>query len=287
MSDDVVDLSRLPMPTIVHPLDWDGEVDGFIATLEAELPQWRGVFESDSFIKAARTWSYRLTLERQSHNQDALNILLAYADGENLDHIAATYYSFAGIKRADGESIESFRNRIQLAPEAYSGAGTIGGYAFQARAVDPVAIPYVDVWFPSPGYANVAVQMADDIAAEQAASLLDEIRQKLHDDKHKTSDILTISAVERLDVSVSATIHVASGPDAGLVVAAANAGLDAYEKLISRPGQVLSMSGLNNALHSDAAIRVLVAAPATEVKPAQGQSIRIVNRDIRAEVSNV
>lgn len=282
----VVDLSRLPQPTIVHALDWEGEVTGFIAALKADLPEWAGIFESDSFIKAARTWAYRLTLEQQSHNQDARAILLAYADGSDLDHLAESFYSFANIARATGESDASFRDRIQLAPEAFSSAGTLGGYAFHARAVDPIAIPYVDVWFPQPGFAQVAVQTADDIGDDAAAILLDAVREKLNEDEHKNSDILTVSRVERVDVIVRAVIHVARGPDAGLVVAAANAGLGKLEAIISRPRQVLSVSALANALHSDAAIRVLVEMPVDEVATGEGQAIRIATRDIRAEVTN-
>lgn len=284
---DVVDLSRLAPPTVVHPLDWDGELAAFINQLKIDLPEWRGVFESDSFIKAARTWSYRLTLLQQSHNQDARSILLAYATGQDLDHIAATYYAFAGVVRADGETDDSFRDRIQMAPEAHSGAGNLYGYMFHARAVDPIAIPYVDVWFPQPGYANVAIQTADDVEDDGAAGLVDAVRARLYEDRNKTSDILTISRVERIDVTVRAVVHVARGPDASLVLAEAEKGLDNLANLVSRPRGVLSISGLDDALHSDAAIRVVIESPAAEIAPGFGQAVRIVERDIRAEVVNV
>lgn len=283
---DVVDLSRLAPPTIVHPLDWDAELASFIDLLRVEFPDLVGVFESDSFVKAARTWSYRLTLLQQSHNQDAQSILLAYAGAQDLDHIAATYYAFAGISRPEGEADNSFRERIQLSPEAYAGTGNLHGYAFQARMVDPIAIPFVDVEFPAPGYANVAIQTADDVDEDGAVEILDAVRARLYEDRHKTSDILTVSLVERIDVTVRAVVHVASGPDAGLVLAAAQEGLDSLAALVSRPRRVLSISALDDALHSPAAIRVLIDSPATEIAPGFGQAVRIIEREITAEVIN-
>lgn len=283
---DVVDLSRLEPPTIVHPLDWDHELATFIAQLKFDFPDLVGVFESDSFVKAARTWSYRLTLLQQSHNQDAQSILLAYAKAQDLDHIAATFYTLAGISRDEGEADKSFQERIQLSPEAYAGTGNLHGYAFQARKVDPIAIPYVDVEFPAPGYANVAIQTADDVDDDQAAELLDAVRARLHEDRHKTSDVLTVSRVERIDVTVRAVVHVAAGPDAGLVIAAAERDLDSLSALISRPRQALSMSALNDALHSPAAIRVVIYTPTEEIAPGFGQAVRFVGREITAEVVN-
>jgi len=55
---------------------------------------------------------------------------------------------------ADTESIESLRNRIQLAPESFSTAGPDGAYEFWAKSVSQLIID-VSVETPSPGEVEV------------------------------------------------------------------------------------------------------------------------------------
>jgi len=101
-----------------------------------------GIETSPLMVAHARGGGYSETLMRQLLNEKVRALSLATARGGNLDHIAATYY---GISRQqamdeDGNTVpegdERFRDRIALAPEAFSTAGPLGAYVFHALELD-------------------------------------------------------------------------------------------------------------------------------------------------------
>ena len=63
----------------------------------------------------------------------AKNNLIAYAEGDYLDHIGALF----GVARKDGEDDGSLRERIHIAPEHYSTAGPAKAYEYYAMTADP------------------------------------------------------------------------------------------------------------------------------------------------------
>lgn len=282
-----IDLSTLPEPTLIRELDPEPEITAFIADLKERLPEWRGVFESDPFLKVCESWATRLMLEQQRHNEDGRSILLAFGQGGDLDHIAATYYSFAGIERAPGESDDSFRRRIQLAPEAYSSAGSLGGYLFHTLAVDPAAIVDADVWFPAPGYANVAIQtIHDDDDQDAAAELVAKVDKRLREPKLQTSDVVSVNRLVTIDTAVVAAIDVPFGPDGALIEAEARRRFALLKASVERPRRILAVSAITSALHAGNVIRVRLTSPAGDVIPAAGQRVRITALDLTMERIN-
>ncbi len=279
-----IDLSALPPPSLIRPLDPEPEISAFIADLGERLPQWRGVFQGDPFVRACQSWAFRLMLEQQRHNEDGRSILLAFAQGADLDHIAATYYAFAGIERAPGESDASFRRRIQLAPEAYSSAGTSGAYLFHALTVDPVAIVDADVWFPAPGYANVAIQtIHDDTTSQLAAELAARVDKRLREPRLQTSDVLAVGRLEAIDTAVIATIDVPHGPDGALIEAEARRRFGLLKASVERPRRMLARSAVSAALHAGNVTRVRLGMPTEDIVPAAGQRVRITSLDLTME----
>lgn len=268
----VIDLSSLPKPTIIHAIDWESEITSFIEQLKTDLPDWVGVFESDPFLKVAQSWAYRLLLERQSHNQDAQSILLAYAVGQDIDHIAATYYAFAGIKRAAGESDASFKQRVQLAPEAYASAGSRHAYEFHALNVDPINITHVDVDFPEAGYTLIAIQTTAN-EVEGRDGFVARVRKKLLKDRQRTSDILEIIHIDRhlIYCSVEATID--QGPDASLIKTQIDKNLAALKNKIYRPRGLLALSAINAAAHLENVISVKISGLDADIQSPFGNSL--------------
>lgn len=283
----VIDLSTLPPPSLIRSLDPEPEIAAFIGTLTTVMPEWRGVFESDPFLKVCESWTYRLMLEQVRHNDDARRILLAYAGGVDLDHIAATYYAFTGVRRATGEIDDSFRRRIQLAPEAYSSAGSLGAYLYHALSVDPVAIVDADVWFPAAGYANVAIQtIHDDSDPAAAVQLVQRVDARLRERKLQTSDILAVSSVQQLATIVVAAIDVPHGPDGALIEAEARRRFSQLKAYVEMPRRILAMSAITSALHAANVTRVRLASPVADVIPAPGQRVRITAFDLTMERTN-
>jgi phage-related baseplate assembly protein len=130
---DTLDLSRLPPPTVVEQISFETIRDDMIADLQARLPSFDTILESDPVIKLIEVAAFRETLLRQQFNDRAKSIMTAYATGSDLDHLAA----LVGVQRltisladpvtgtpAVMEADEDLRQRIVLAPESFSVAGS-------------------------------------------------------------------------------------------------------------------------------------------------------------------
>jgi len=76
---------------------------------------------------------------------------------------------------ADIESDDHFRERIRLAPESFSNAGSRGAYEFWARSAHQ-DIADVSVWSPAPGEVRVCVLMKDgELPSEEILSRVAEV----------------------------------------------------------------------------------------------------------------
>ena len=142
MSWDVIDLSQLPPPDIVDTPDFETILKDWLAKFTELAPEYLAVLlESDPAMRNMQTGSYRELLLRQRINEACKNLMLAYATGNDLDHIAAN----RGVLRhlidpGDPNALppvdpvyeddESLRRRAQMAPEGYSTAGPDGAYIF-------------------------------------------------------------------------------------------------------------------------------------------------------------
>lgn len=142
MSWDVIDLSQLPPPDIIDTPDFETILKDWLAKFTELAPEYLAVLlESDPAMRNMQTGSYRELLLRQRINEACKNLMLAYATGNDLDHIAAN----RGVLRhlidpGDPNALppvdpvyeddESLRRRAQMAPEGYSTAGPDGAYIF-------------------------------------------------------------------------------------------------------------------------------------------------------------
>ena len=140
-----VDLSRLPAPDVVEPLDFETVFAAALAQFQTYFPSFDATVESDPVVKLIQLFAYRELLFRQRVNDAARAVMPAYAQGADLDALAATF----GIERfildpgdpEEGiaptlEADVDFRRRMVLAPEGYSVAGPAGAYVFHTLSAD-------------------------------------------------------------------------------------------------------------------------------------------------------
>lgn len=141
-----VDLSQLPAPDVVEVLDFETNYADFAARVQTKLPDFNALDETDPAVAVAQVAAYEIMLLRQRVNDGAKAVMVAYAQGADLDQVGANF----GVRRltlvpadpvnqipAVMESDPDFRRRIILAPEAYSVAGPEGAYISMALAADP------------------------------------------------------------------------------------------------------------------------------------------------------
>ena len=143
-----VDLSLLAPPDVVKQIDFEiilkEGLEDFYQKMREVDPEFPDLLESDPAMKLAQAFAYREMLVRQDANNQARAVLLAYAEGADLDHKAAERNLQRRIisPATDTtpeikESNESLRKRVQLAPEGQTTAGSEGSYIFHGLNADP------------------------------------------------------------------------------------------------------------------------------------------------------
>ena len=267
-----VDLSRLPAPDIIEALDFETILADAVVRMQAAMPTFENR-DSDPAAKLLQLFSYAAQLLRQRVNDAARAVMPAYANGADLDNIAALF----GIVRltvnpandalgipAVMESDAEFRRRMVLAPEGFSVAGPEGAYIFHALTASPDVLD-ASTTSPNPGEVLLSVLSRTGSGAA-SADLVETVRAHASDaTRRPLTDLLTVQSAEIVEYAVSATIRTFSGPDGQLVIETARSGLDRYVSENHRLGRDITRSGIFAALHVSGVQNVNLASPAEDI----------------------
>ncbi len=274
-----INLSPLPAPDVIEVLSFEQILADMKAAAIALMPELEPVLalESEPATKVLQVCAAFVMMTRARVNDGSKSVMLAYATGGDLDHLAALY----GVERltiapanpdanppvvAVMEGDDALRARVQLAPEALSTAGPIQGYEFHARSASG-QVRDVSVASPSPGEVRVVVQSVTG-AGEASGELLDEVFDALSSETVRPlCDEVTVMGVEVITYAVDATIEVMSGPDPSVVLQQATAALAQYTADQHRIGRAVRLSGIYASLHKPGVTRVNLASPLSDIEP--------------------
>lgn len=148
-----IDLSRIPAPNVVEPLDFER----IFADMRTELieldPSLADVLalESEPLTKLVQLCAYRELITRQRVNESARAVMLAYAVQSDLDNLGALLHvqrlqTDPGDPDANPpvppsyETDDDYRLRIQLALDGLSTAGPERAYVYHALSADGRAL---------------------------------------------------------------------------------------------------------------------------------------------------
>lgn len=266
---DSLDLSRLPAPTVIEQLSFEVIFAAMVADLQARMPDFDLPLETEPAMVVLQVAAYREFLLRQQFNDRARSVMTAYATGSDLDHLAV----LVGVQRltitpadpftdtpAVMESDTALRQRIVLAPEAFSVAGPELAYVFHARSAHPDVLD-ASCTSPVPGEVVVTVlSRAEDGTPSDAVLAAVEATVNARTVRPLT-DHVTVQAVTPVPFTVAAAIYTFAGPDADLILAAAETKLAAFLAASRLIGRDITFSALNAALHVDGVQRVVLTAP--------------------------
>ncbi len=275
-----IDLSRLPAPDVVEALDYEAVLTAMIAELRARWPEYDAAeLESEPARKILEVCAYRELLLRQRVNQAARSVMPAFAKGNDLDHLAALVGVRRQVVKAGDpgalppvpptyEDDERLRARVQLAPEAFTAAGSVGAYRARALEADP-RVKDVSVSSPKPGEVEVTV-LAEEGDGRDPGGLAKVVEAALSaDEVRPLTDVVRVRGAQVAGYRIEAELAVGSGPDAQAVRAAAEAGVRAFAGERHRLGARVPLSGLYAALH---------------VAGVQGVTLKQPDRDVTATV---
>ena len=293
----LIDLSQLPPPNVVEALDYETILAQRKTALVARYPADRQAdvaavlaLESEPLTKFLEESAYRELLLRQRINEAARAVMLAYARGADLEHIAALFGVFRlVIKPADPiagtpammESDADLRQRVQLAPQSFSVAGPEGAYRSHARDADGRVLD-ASATSPTPGEVCVTV-LSREGDGTAPADLLAKVEAALRsDDVRPLTDFVTVQSAAILPYDVVAVLHLFPGPDSSVVVAEARRRLAIYVAACHRLGRVVARSGLDAALHVAGVERVDLQYPADDIRADLTQAPYCIGVDVKS-----
>ncbi|MGP9788948.1 baseplate assembly protein [Roseinatronobacter sp. NSM] len=278
-----IDLSRLSAPEVIEPLEYEAlfvEMKDYVAARDPDLAATLAL-ESEPAVKVLQAAAYFRLLDRARVNDAARAVMLAYATGPDLDHLAALF----GVERATVtpadldasppvaavmESDTRLRDRVQLALQAYSSAGPAGAYRYWAMTATPEVL---DVMVDSPAPGDVRVIVLKDPASdlEDSAFTAAVTGMVTREDIRVLCDNVYVTLAEPVAFEVQATIEFLSGPDPAPVLAAAQSAVQAYIEDRFRLGASVTRSGLIAALHREGVKDVSLSSPAISIHTAPHQ----------------
>jgi phage-related baseplate assembly protein len=263
-----VDLSALPAPQVLEDLDFEALFQADLATFRSHMgDNWDAAVESDPVTKLLEVGAYRKLLNRARVNDAAKALLLAYAQGSDLDQLAANVQLQRLVVQAQDpgtvpptpqvlEEDDALRERVQLVYEGLTTAGPRNSYILHARnASGQVA----DATAESPSPAQVVVTvLALEGDGSAAVELLDTVRLKLNDDDVRpVGDRLTVQGAQILRYRIDAVVHMSgNGPEIEATLAECKRRLQAWINPRRRLGVEVARSGVDAQLHINGVSRV-------------------------------
>ncbi|VWM12234.1 baseplate J/gp47 family protein [Burkholderia lata] len=276
MSVTPIDLSQLPSPDVVETIDYETLlaarkarfVSLYPADERAEITATLAL-ESEPIVKLLQENAYREIVLRQRVNDAARAVMLAYAVGTDLDHLAALF----GIRRltitpadpehnlaAVMESDTDLRARTQLAPQSLSVAGPEGAYVSHARNADGRVLDASAV-SPAPCEVLVSVLARDGDGTADPALIAAVAAALQADDVRPLTDKVTVRGAEILRYQVRARLVFFAGPDRAVALAEANRAMKKYTESMHRLGMEVTLDGIYAAARAAGVQKVILESP--------------------------
>ena len=252
-----IELSRLAVPDVIEPLKYDDIYQQMQDALIESFPNYT-VLASDPAIKLLDIAATRELLLRQRINDAARSVMVAYATGEDLNHLGVLF----GVERGHEESDERYRARIPLSLESHSMAGTMGAYEYQALAAS-ANVKDVHVTSSAPGIVDVYILPEQNV---NVGELRDVVNTHLNDDDVRPlTDLVKVHMVQPKAYDINAQIHFHDGADRSAVTEKINAALNEFIAQHYKLGQEVPHSGLIDAFHQAGVRKVKLLSPQDDI----------------------
>lgn len=273
-----INLSNLPAPDVVEQIEYEPILTALKADLVAREPALASVIalESEPITKLLEVCAYRETVIRQRANDSCRAVMLPYAAGADLDQLGALMGVVRQVVTEGDDTVyppvppvyeddERLRARIQLAPEAYTVAGSKGSYIWHALAADPTVLD-VDCYAPETegdyvGEVRVTILSTEGDGTPDGALLSTVTAALSADQVRPLTDRVYVQAPTIVEYTITASIWCYEGPDPVVVMAAAEASVTELVASLHRLGHDVTRSAVMAALHQPGVQRVELTAP--------------------------
>lgn len=265
-----IDLSRIPAPAAIEPLDFEtlftAYRDRFTAAwLELRADEYDvGMLETDPAMIVGQAGAYLRLLDRRRVNDAVLAVLAPTATGTDLDNVAAR----VNIARLDGETDPQLLRRYLMAFDRPS-AGSADRYLYEVFTAWPQCLSAnvvgqakhgrkgdVDIVLAGPGG---RVPTTQELATVRAVVTRTNVKP--------VATAVTVLSADRVTYAVRLEITVPRGPDPAVVRSEAQARVAAVcAERMQVEGEV-PMDLLTGAAYGPNVITVTRLSPTADISP--------------------
>lgn len=279
----IVDLSVLPAPQVLEDLDFEQVFQDDLAAFRLHMgDNWDALLESDPVTKLLEVGAYRKLGNRARVNDAAKALLLAFAKGADLDHLAANVRLKRLVVQPEDlvavppvvevlEEDDALRERVQLVYEGLTTAGPRNSYILHARNASGL-VADATAESPAPAVVDVTVLSLDGDGVA-SAELLAEVAAHLNDDDVRpVADRLNVRSAEVIPYRIDAVLYLAgTGPENEATLAECQRRLQAWINPRRRLGVEVSRSAVDAQLHISGVGRVELL-DWTDIRPTKAQA---------------
>jgi phage-related baseplate assembly protein len=264
----IVDLSELPAPDVLEPLDFEEVYTEILAVFRSFMgDNWSAPLESEPVVKLLEAGAYARIGDRARVNDAAKALMLAHAIRGDLDHLGANVNTPRLVIQMEDlravppqekitESDDAYRERIQMAYEGLTTAGPRNSYKLHARNASALV---ADASAESPSPARVTVTVLG-LAGDGAVGpeLLAVVAKAVNDENVRPlGDRVTVQSAEVLPYRVDAVLYMKGpGPESAVAMIEAERRLAAWINPRKRLGVEVARSAVDAQLHVPAVSRV-------------------------------
>lgn len=288
-----IELSALPAPQVLEDLDFEEIFLSDLETFKSHMGQdWNAQLESDPVTKLLEVGAYRTLLNRARVNDAAKALLLAYAQGSDLDQLAANVrLQRLVVQAANPDSVppteqileedDALRERIQLVYEGLTTAGPRNSYILHARNASGM-VADATAESPSPAVVDVTV-LGLEGDGTASAELLEQVAAYLNaDDVRPVADRVNVRSAEILPYQIHAVLYmVGNGPENEATLAECRRRLQAWVNPRRRLGVEVPRSAVDAQLHISGVARVELTNW-TDIRPSKAQAAWCESFDLKA-----
>lgn len=278
-----IELTALPAPQVLEDLDFEEVYQAELAVFRQFMgDNWSALLESDPVTKLLELGAYRRLQDRARVNDAAKALLLAYAQGTDLDHLAANVRLKRLVVQAEDlaavppvpavlEADDALRERIQLVYEGLTTAGPRNSYILHARNASGL-VADATAESPAPAVVDVTVLSLEGTGVA-SPELLAEVAAHLNDDDVRpVADRLNVRSAEVILYRIDAVLYLAgTGPENEATLAECQRRLQAWINPRRRLGVEVSRSAIDAQLHISGVGRVELVGW-TDIRPTKAQA---------------
>ncbi|MDF2392891.1 baseplate assembly protein [Aeromonas sp. 2MA4] len=284
-----ITLSQLPQPDVIEALDFEtilAERKAYFISLYPADQQAAVTatiaLESEPITKLLQENAYRELILRQRINEAAVANMLAWAEGADLDNLAANWnVTRLTIQPGDPtatppvpeikEDDAALSLRALMAWDGLSVAGPTGAYEYFALSADG-KVADAKGSSPSPAQALVTILSTEGDGTADAA-LIAKVTAALNGENVRpVADRLTVQSAGIINYTINAQLHIDSqGAEADVILQAASDSLAAFINPRRRIGVEVPRSAIDAALHVQG-VRKVDLIGWTDITPSSTQA---------------